>query len=169
MAKLFKTSEDVYEFIDREWQDTDLPVYGVMLKVISTPKAKQILKLSKASATTEYLLREEAVLTLVVYEAAWDRLSDLYKTLLIRGVFSTLSYDTEKDRLNIDTKPYADLFNMRHSKDANGNEILEKYDNALETASIVISQLEEEEQEAKEAAKEAKRTKKAQGRKEMDF
>lgn len=160
MAKLFKTSEDIYSFIDNVWQETELPMLGVELKIISTPKAKQVLKLSKASATTEYLLRQDSVLTLVVYEEAWDRLSDLNKILLVKGVFSVVSYDREKDRLNIDNRPYADLFNMRHTKDANGNEYLDMYDNTLETASLAISQIEDEEKERKEAEKEAKRQKK---------
>ena len=59
MAKLFKTSDDIYEFITNEWNNTRSSEIGVGLKVISTTKAKQILKLSKASATAEYLIREQ--------------------------------------------------------------------------------------------------------------
>ena len=168
MAKLKQTSQDVLDFINNEWENTDLGQIGVILKVISTNKSKQMLKLSKASKTTEFLIREQDVLTLVVYEAAWDNLTDLQKILLLRGVFSTVSYDTEKERLNIDTRPYQDLFNMRHAKDANGNEYLEKYDEALECAALVIENIEEterrmkeEEKEAKRAAKEAKKAAKA--------
>lgn len=160
MAKLFKTSEDIYEFITNEWENTSCCQIGVNLKVISTPKAKQILKLSKASATTEYLIREQDVLTLVVYEEAWDRLNDLNKLLLLKGVFSIVSYDTEHEKVIIDNRPYADLFNMRHTKDANGNEYLDQYDNTLETAALVIEQIEDEEREKKEAEKERKRQEK---------
>ena len=138
MAKLFKTSDDIYEFITNEWSNTESSKIGVRLKVISTQKAKQILKLSKASATTEYLIREQDVLTLVVYEEAWDRLSEMNKILLLKGIFSVVSYDTEKERLIIDNRPYADLFNMRHTKDANGNEYLDQYDNALETCALLL-------------------------------
>ena len=161
MAKLFKTSEDIYEFITNEWENTSDSHIGVILKVISTPKAKQIFKLSKASATTEYLLREQDVITLTVYEDAFDRLSDLYKTLLVKGVFSVVSYDDEKERILIDNRPYADLFNMRHAKDANGNEYGDNYDNALETASLVISHIEDEERERKEQEKAEKAEKRA--------
>ena len=93
MAKLFKTSDDVYEFITNEWEQTDASKIGVRLKVISTSKARQILKLSKVSATTEYLIREQDVITLVVYEDAWDKLSDVDKILLLRGLFSVVSYE----------------------------------------------------------------------------
>ena len=157
MAKLFKTSDDIYEFITNEWSNTDNSKIGVRLKVISTQKAKQILKLSKASATTEYLIREQDVLTLVVYEEAWDRLSEMNKILLLKGIFSVVSYDTEKERLIIDNRPYADLFNMRHTKDANGNEYLDKYDNALETCALLLQQIEDEQKQAKEEEKARKK------------
>ena len=153
MAKLFKTSDDIYEFITNEWSNTENSKIGVRLKVISTQKAKQILKLSKASATTEYLIREQDILTLVVYEEAWDRLSEMNKILLLKGIFSVVSYDTEKERLIIDNRPYADLFNMRHTKDANGNEYLDKYDNALETCALLLQQIEDEQKQAKEEEK----------------
>lgn len=160
MAKLFKTSDDVYEFITNEWEQTDTSKIGVRLKVISTSKARQILKLSKVSATTEYLIREQDVITLVVYEDAWDKLSDVNKILLLRGLFSVVSYDTEKERIVIDNRPYADLFNMRHSKDAKGNEYLDKYDNTLETCSLLLQQIEEQEKEEKMRKAEEKRAKK---------
>ena len=160
MAKLFKTSDDVYEFITNEWEQTDTSKTGVRLKVISTSKARQILKLSKVSATTEYLIREQDVITLVVYEDAWDKLSDVDKILLLRGLFSVVSYDTEKERIVIDNRPYADLFNMRHSKDANGNEYLDKYDNTLETCSLLLQQIEEQEKEEKMRKAEEKKAKK---------
>ena len=153
MAKLFKTSDDIYEFITNEWSNTENSKIGVRLKVISTQKAKQILKLSKASATTEYLIREQDVLTLVVYEEAWDRLSEMNKILLLKGIFSVVSYDTEKERLIIDNRPYADLFNMRHTKDANDNEYLDLYDNALETCALLLQQIEDEQKQAKEEEK----------------
>ena len=153
MAKLFKTSDDIYEFITNEWSNTESSKIGVRLKVISTQKAKQILKLSKASATTEYLIREQDVLTLVVYEEAWDRLSEMNKILLLKGIFSVVSYDTEKERLIIDNRPYADLFNMRHTKDANGNEYLDQYDNALEACALLLQQIEDEQRQAKEEEK----------------
>ena len=160
MAKLFKTSEDVFDFIMNEWENTNCSTIGVNLKIVSTPKSKQLLKLSKASATTEFLIREDDVITLVVYEEAWNRLDDLNKLLLIKGVFSTVSYDFDHEKLIIDNRPYADLFNMRHTTDANGEEYLDKYDNALEIASLTISQIEDEERQKKEEEKEKKRLEK---------
>lgn len=164
MAKLFKTSDDVFEFINNVWENTTCATIGVNLKVISTPKAKQILKLSKASASTEFLIREDDVITLVVYEEAWDKLSDLNKLLLIKGIFSLVSYDMEHDKVVIDNRPYADLFNMRHSVDENGKEYLDVYDNTLETAALVIKQIEDDERQKKEDEKERKRAEKERKR-----
>lgn len=166
MAKLFKTSDDVFEFINNVWENTTCATIGVNLKVISTPKAKQILKLSKASASTEFLIREDDVITLVVYEEAWDKLSDLNKLLLIKGIFSLVSYDMEHDKVVIDNRPYADLFNMRHSVDENGKEYLDVYDNTLETAALVLKQIEDDERQKKEDEKERKRAEKERKRSE---
>jgi hypothetical protein len=161
MAKLFKTSDDIHDFIIKEWENTGNANIGIGLKVISTPKARQILKLSKASATTQFLLREQDLLTLVVYEKAWDRLPELNKILLLRGIFSIISYDSNKDSLVVDSTPYADLFNMRHAKDENGKEYLDNYDNTLELAANVILEIEEEERKAKEEEKEKKAAERA--------
>ena len=49
---------------------------------------------------------------------------------------------------------------MRHSLDENGNEYLDKYDNALEIASLTIEQIEDEERQKKEEEKERKRLEK---------
>ena len=115
MGKLFKTSDDIFEFINNAWLSTNCGMMGINLKVMSTPKAKQILKLSKESARTEFLVREDKIMTLVVYEKAWDLLDELSQNLLIKGVFSLINYDLEHDKITIDNRPYADLFNMRHS------------------------------------------------------
>jgi hypothetical protein len=154
--KLFETSQDVFDFISQEWENTETSHIGASLKVISTNKAKQVLKLSKANPTTEYLIRESDVITLIVYETAFDMLSDLNKTLLLKGIFSLVSFDLDKDRIVIDNRPYADLFNMRHSCDADGTEYLDKYDNALENAAMAIESIEEEERKKKEEEKERK-------------
>lgn len=157
VAKLFKTDDNILDVIENEWSETSLSGLGIVLEVISTNKSKQILKLSKASKTVEYLLRKEDMIMLTVYENAWKQLPPLDQRLLLKGVFSLVYYDCERERLNIDNRPYQDLFNMRHTKDANGNDFLDKYDNALEKASLIIESIEEEERKKKEEEKEAKR------------
>ena len=51
--KLFDTSTDIVEMIDDKFEEIGLAVYGLDLRVISTTKSKDIIKVSKASATAE--------------------------------------------------------------------------------------------------------------------
>ena len=145
MAKFFETAEDITELAHDLFENTSLPQVGVNLKIMSVTSAKEVLKISKASATMEFVTKKEDVVILVVYEAAFDRLTDEIKTKLLEGCLSNVSYDTEKGKLNVDTSRYGELIRMRH-----------KYSNyaaMIETASIVIEQIAEEERQRKEEEK----------------
>jgi hypothetical protein len=149
MAKLFETSNDIKELIQNKFDETGLSNYGINLKILSITKNKNILKASRASATVQYLTNKDAIL--VVYEEALDKLSDDYKIKLIEGALSNIAYDTEKDRLNVESDLALDMFRMR-----------QKYDNSvavLETSYLVMEQIEEEEKEKKEAEKANKKKK----------
>jgi hypothetical protein len=143
MAKFFKTSEDIANMIQDIFEDTSLPQMGVELKVISTTKAKNALKASKASATVHYLTNNDAVL--IVYEDALDRLSDEYKVKLIEGALSNISYDTDKDKVAVESDIAKEMFRMRKK--------YENYVDILETSYIIIDEIEEEEKQRKEEEK----------------
>lgn len=149
MAKLFETSNDIKELIQNKFDETGLSNYGINLKILSITKNKNILKASRASATVQYLTNKDAIL--VVYEEALDKLSDDYKIKLIEGALSNIAYDTEKDRLNVESDIAKEMFRMR-----------KKYDNyvdVMETSYLVMEQIEEEEKERKEAEKANKKKK----------
>ena len=149
MSKFFETSEDVKELIQNKFEETGLPNYGINLKVLSITKNKNILKASKASATVQYLTNKDAIL--IVYEEAFDKLSEEYKIKLIEGAFSNIAYDTEKDKLIVEQDIAKEMFRMR-----------KKYDNyvdMMEASYLVIEQIEEEEKERKEAEKANKKRK----------
>ena len=149
MAKFFETSEDVKELIQNKFEETGLPNYGINLKVLSITKNKNILKASKASATVQYLTNKDAIL--IVYEEAFDKLSEEYKIKLIEGALSNIAYDTEKDKLIVEQDIAKEMFRMR-----------KKYDNyvdIMEASYLVIEQIEEEEKERKEAEKANKKRK----------
>ena len=149
MAKFFETSEDVKELIQNKFEETGLPNYGINLKVLSITKNKNILKASKASATVQYLTNKDAIL--IVYEEAFDKLSEEYKIKLIEGALSNIAYDTEKDKLIVEQDIAKEMFRMR-----------KKYDNyvdMMEASYLVIEQIEEEEKERKEAEKANKKRK----------
>ena len=143
MAKFFKTSEDIASMIQDIFENTSLPQMGVELKVISITKAKNVLKASKASATVHYLTNNDAVL--IVYEDALDRLSDEYKVKLIEGALSNISYDTDKDKVAVESDIAKEMCRMRKK--------YENYVDILETSYIIIDEIEEEEKQRKEEEK----------------
>lgn len=143
MAKFFETSQDIAELVQSKWEETSLPQMGIELKLISVTKAKNVLKASKAGATINYLTKKDAFL--IIYEEAFDRLSDEYKERIIEGALSNISYDAEKDKLNVETDIAKELFRMRRK--------YENYIDIMEASYLVINQIEEEEKERKEAEK----------------
>lgn len=153
MAKIFETSDDIVELIEKQFSDTGLESYGLNLKIMSVPKAKDVIKVSRANATTEHLTKTNDLITVFVYEAAFDRLPDEAKEMITEMYLSGVSFDSEKDKITLDTNPIHLILNMRRKY---GDDILNK----IELAVLVIEEIEEEEKERKEAEKEAKRAKK---------
>lgn len=143
MAKFFETSQDIAELVQSKWENTGLAQMGIELKLISVTKAKNVLKASKAGATINYLTKKDAFL--IIYEEAFDRLSDEYKERILEGALSNISYDTDKDKLNVETDIAKELFRMRRK--------YENYIDIMEASYLVINQIEEEEKERKEAEK----------------
>lgn len=143
MAKFFETSQDIAELVQSKWENTGLAQMGIELKLISVTKAKNVLKASKAGATINYLTKKDAFL--IIYEEAFDRLSDEYKERIIEGALSNISYDTDKDKLNVETDIAKEIFRMRRK--------YENYIDIMEASYLVINQIEEEEKERKEAEK----------------
>lgn len=149
MAKFFETSQDIAELVQSKWENTGLAQMGIELKLISVTKAKNVLKASKAGATINYLTKKDAFL--IIYEEAFDRLSDEYKERILEGALSNISYDTDKDKLNVETDIAKELFRMRRK--------YENYVDIMEASYLVINQIEEEEKERKEAEKAKKKNK----------
>ena len=149
--KIFETSKNIVELAQTKFEETGLPQMGIDLKIISVTKAKNVLKASKAGATIQYLTKNDAIL--VVYEEAFDKLSDEYKEKLMEGCLSNISYDTEKDRLNVDGDIAKEMFRMRTK--------YENYVDMMEASYIVIEEIEEEERKRKEEEKIRKAEEKA--------
>ncbi len=146
--KLFETSEDIRTLAFEKWEETDLDNV-INLKIISTPKAKTILKVQRANATTHFLTQKDVIVT--VYEEAFDRLTDEHKAILLEGILSNVSYDSEKDKMMVETDIAKEIFRMRRK--------YPNYVDILEEAYIVINQIEDEEQQKKEAERLAKKDK----------
>lgn len=156
MAKIFETSQDIAELAQDKFEDTGLAQMGINLKVLSITKAKNVLKVSRASATTHFLTNKDVIL--LIYEEAFDRLSDEFKSKLMEGAISNITYDSEKDKINVEGDIAKEIFRLR-----------KKYDNyvdAVETSYIVMQQIEDEEKQRKEEEKMRKAAEKAAKKKQ---
>lgn len=151
MAKIFETSADIKELADEVFENTGLSSIGIRLKVMSLTKSNTIAKTMKPSATTEFLTHGDGTVHLFIYETAFDRLTDDIKKKLLEGSLSNVDYDTEKDRLSVDNSQYGELIRMKRK--------YPDYPDTIETAQLVIEQVEEEERERKAAEKEMKKKK----------
>ena len=151
MAKIFETSQSIAELAQDKFEDTGLAQMGINLKVLSITKSKNVLKVSRASATTHFLTNKDVIL--LIYEEAFDRLSDEFKSKIMEGAISNISYDDEKDKINVEGDIAKEIIRMRR-----------KYDNYLdviETSYLVMEQIEQEEKERKEEEKMRKAAEKA--------
>lgn len=150
MSKLFKTSDDLVQMFDQEFERVGLASYGISLEVMSTAKSKNPVKVSKANSTTEYLTNTNDIICVEVYEAAMDRLTNDIKKLVVEMFISSISYDSEKDKINIQNNPIQLLFNMSRKY---GTDVVNK----IESVYLAIQQIEDEEKEEKELKKQKRK------------
>lgn len=150
MAKIFETSEDIAQMIYDKFDETGLGSMGITIKVLSTTKQKDVLKVSKTSPTTAFMTHKD--IQVMAFEEALDRLPHDMQERLVETVLSNVWYDSDKDKLIVETNPFTQIFNMR-----------KKYPcvvDDLEASYLAIKQMEEEEKERKQAEKNAKKAKK---------
>ena len=150
MSKLFKTSDDLSKEFYDEFERVGLASYGLSLEVMSKAKSSNPIKVRKADSTTEYLTNTSDIICVEVFESAMDRLNDETRKLIIEMYMSSISYDSEKDKVVIQTNPIKLLFNMSKKY---GPSVVDK----IEAAYLAIDQIEEEEKEKKEAKKQKRK------------
>ena len=152
MDKIFETSQDILELAQAKFEDAGL-VHTVGLRVLSTKKAKNVLKLSKANAILHGVTKDDVVL--IIYEEAFDRLPEEYKEKLMEGVFSNVSYDADKDKLNVESDIAKEIFRMRRK--------YQNYVDMMEASYIIVQEIEDEEKQRKEDEKMKKAANKNKG------
>ena len=141
MAKIFETSEEIVKLAHEKFEETGLSQLGINLKVMSLTKSKDMLKVCRASATTEFLTKKSDVITLFVYESAFEYMTDDDKAKLMEGALSNISYDMNKEKLNVYNTKYGEFIRMRRK--------YKEYGDIIEAAQFAMEQ-------AEEAAKEEK-------------
>lgn len=149
--KFFETSQDIVDLVNDKLEAVGLSQLGINFNVISTRKSKDILSIARMSGLAEYILKRYDNVTIVVYEEAFDRLSDEYKEKLVEGIISNVAYDFEKDTIVIDTSRYGEFIRMRRK--------YPNYGDIVEASIMTIEQIQDEEKQKKEEEKEAKKAK----------
>ncbi len=149
MSKFFESSDWVKELAQKEFEKTGLAQMGLDLQVISITKSNCVLSVSKASAITEFRTHGGGdTIHMIVFEDAFSRLTEQQQNILMEGAISNISYDSDKDKVMIDSSKYGELFRMRQKYNT--------YVDVLEIADSAVAQIAEEEKQRKQEEKEAK-------------
>lgn len=152
--KHFELSEENQQLIDDLFQETGYSNY-MQLKLIGAAKAKEVIKVARPNDVAKYVGHlPDDVVTVIVYEEAFDRLDEKNKKLLVNDALSVIQYDSEKDKISIGTPQIVVTVGGRQMF---GDDLI----NAAEMAVTMIAQIEEEKKELKEAEKARKAAEKA--------
>lgn len=152
--KHFELSEENQELINGIWQELNYDNF-MQLKLIGTPKAKELIKITKNGDIAKYLgnIPDDTV-DIIIYEEAFDRLDEDAKKLLVRDAMDGIVYDTEKEKITIGVPSIVVTVGGRQKY---GDKLL----NAAEAGVLAIQQIEDEKREIKEAEKEKKAAERA--------
>ena len=151
--KTFDLTEENQKLFNDLFEETGYHNY-MQLRLIGLAKSKDVITVNRPNAVAKHVGHlPDDVVTILVYEDAFDRLDDKNKRLLIKDAFNLISYDSEKDKINVESDIPKEIFRLR-----------KKYDNyvdAVETSYIVMQQIEDEEKQRKEEEKMRKAAEKA--------
>ena len=147
------TEENQQLFIDL-FDETGLNNY-MQLKLIGIAKSKEVIKVAKPNDVAKYVghLPDDMV-TIIVYEEAFDRLDEENKKLLISDALNMITYDSEKDKIGIGVPQIVVTVGGRQKY---GDELI----NAAEMGVLAIQQIDDEKQQAKEEERARKAAEKA--------
>ena len=149
MSKFFDSSDYVKEMAQAFFEKSGLAQMGLDLQVISITKANSVISVQKASALTEFRTKGQDTIHMIVFEQAFERLSQEQQQELVEGAISNISYDTDKDKINIDKSQYGEVLRMRQK--------FPNYVDVIEISQAAIEQIAEEEKQRKQAEREAKK------------
>lgn len=166
MAKLDKASDRVIDFIEDIINNETVLERYITWKILAVDKQKELIKISKASATVEYLAKCTDCIVIYVNEHMFDLMApdnvndvDLRK-LLIKDAISmvnvienentgTMKIKIEKPQICVSIDGYRSM----------GQDLVR----ASELQSIIVKKAEQDEKERKEREKLEKQSKKKNG------
>lgn len=154
MGKLGKLSQETNNMVMDLASELGLENF-IEVEPMSVNKSKQLIKISKANPTTEFLTKKPDTVCVYIYEEAFLRLDNKMQQLLLKDSMNSISYDSEKDKIILGIPSITVSLDGRKKF---GEELL----NAAECAVLAIQQIADEEKERKEAEKSMKAGKKQQ-------
>lgn len=164
MAKLYETSDEIRDFIENIiGSETTLERY-ITWRILSNDKQKELIKVAKSSAVTEYFAKMRDSVIIYVNEEVFDRMkpdnvNDVdYRKLVIEDVLSTIEVleneNTGAMKIQI-AKPNICISSGCYQK--YGEDLV----HAAEIASIAFDQIKEEEKRRKDEEREKKAAERA--------
>lgn len=155
MAKTLSTASEEYVKLVEEAVAENSNLQFIDFQVFNLVRAKNsMVKVMKANEIAELLSNREDLVIVGIYEKGFDRLDDERKRLLIEMALSQVSYDSEKEKVNIGAEPAINLTLGFYHK---------YHDTAVEVAELeqlTLQQIADEEKEEKERKKAEKASKK---------
>jgi len=152
--KTFDLTEENQNLFNDLFEETGYHNY-MQLRLIGVAKSKEVITVNRPNAIAKHVGHlPDDVVTILVYEDAFDRLDDKSKKLLIKDAFNLIAYDDEKDKIAIGAPMITVTVAGRQKW---GEDLI----NSAEFAVAAIAQIEEEKKEAKEAEKARKAAEKA--------
>ena len=141
MATLENVSKETQELVDGLIDKAGLFNY-INVEVAAISKAKEIVKIQRASAWTEKLGKVSPCVTILIYERALERLSKEQQELILEDAINNIGYDLDKDKIKIGAPKITVTIGGREKY---GDKLID----AMETSVHVMAQIEEEERELK--------------------
>ena len=160
MAKLRQTSEDIVDYIEKVINDTTTLEHLITWRILSNDNQKELIKVAKSSAVTEYFAKMQDSVIIYVNEELFDCLepknvNDIdYRKMLIEDALATIQIinndKTGTMKIGI-AKPQICITSEGYAKFG------EELTHAAELVAIGYTQIQEMKKEAAEAEKERKK------------
>lgn len=101
MKKYSEVSEEIDNLVNEISNELGLFNYGVDFQPICVAKAKEVCKVVRANELAEHVSQREDLVFVICYEDAFDLVDEQTKYMWLRMAMETVSYDTEKMKINI--------------------------------------------------------------------
>ena len=148
MAKITKASDDVTNAVQEVIDKMGLTLY-VRFSALHVSGQKQLVKVAKVSPTTEYFNQKPDNIIVYVNEEIYDMLEQKQRMMLIANALYGISYDDEKDKLNV-IQPELGISLGGYQQ--YGSDLVD----AAEAVQLALQQLKERQEEEKNAKKKKK-------------